>query len=308
MSSRRLAWFFTGLTALTYLLVVFGAVVRTKGAGLACPDWPLCFGQLVPAMDFGVILEWGHRALAGIVSLGLLTGIVATWRNKAALQAVRGLLVAAVVVLAVQIVLGGLTVLHLLAFWTVSSHLVVGNAFALTLGLIAARLWGLVRPERPRAPTTAAARLTIHVTAVALFAQLVLGGLVSSQFAGLVCPQWPACAGDQWFPTFSGLMGLHIAHRLTAYALVVGFALSALTTWGQDSLGAKARIAFGLVLAQVALGVANVLFHLPVEVTAGHSAGAALLILTTGLMLHDLYGRPLSPPVASTMQPSPERA
>ena len=69
-STRNLAIFATGLTAVTYVLLVFGSAVRVHGAGLACPDWPLCFGEVIPALDFQVFMEWGHRVLAGLVSLG----------------------------------------------------------------------------------------------------------------------------------------------------------------------------------------------------------------------------------------------
>lgn len=305
MPPRRVAWYFTALTAVTYVLVVFGAVVRTKGAGLSCPDWPLCFGELVPQMDFGVILEWGHRALAGGVSVGLLAGIGILW-SAGLLRRLRGFVLASVLILAVQIVLGGLTVLHLLAYWTVTSHLLAGNAFAFSLALLSARLWRDAAPAPREEPVSPALRALAHLVAVVLLAQLSLGGLVSARFAGLACPDWPTCVGGMWFPSFDGLIGLQLMHRLTAYTLAALYLALALSAQGVGTLTTKARIALGLVLVQIGLGVANVLFRLPVEVTAGHSAVAALLVLTTGLLLYDLYGRPSAP--QAEVHPVPETA
>ena len=57
------------LLGLTWALIVLGALVRAHAAGLACPDWPLCFGELVPRFDLKVAFEWGHRVTAGVVSL-----------------------------------------------------------------------------------------------------------------------------------------------------------------------------------------------------------------------------------------------
>ena len=64
-NARRLAGGLGLLAGVTYVLIVFGALVRAHGAGLACPDWPLCFGEWVPEFDFRIAFEWGHRALAG---------------------------------------------------------------------------------------------------------------------------------------------------------------------------------------------------------------------------------------------------
>lgn len=306
-STRPLAWYFTGLTFTTYCLVVFGAVVRAKGAGLACPDWPLCFGELVPQLDFGVVYEWGHRALASVVSLGLLIGTIWAAVRKPTRALVGRYLLACIGVLAVQIVLGGLTVLQLLASWTVTSHLLVGNAFAASMGLVAVTLWRGVDPApRPALGSPWIRPLLIGI-GVLLVAQMALGGLVASQHAGTACTEWPACVGSIWFPTWVGPVGLHVTHRLTAYALAALVGVLVVLTWNQDSLGRKARLAGIVVLAQVALGVANVLMHLPVEVTAGHSAGAACLCLLTALLIQDSWQRPRSDALPSP-QPVPEAA
>ena len=120
-----------------------------------------------------------------------------------------------------------------------------------------------------------------------------LGRLVSSQHAGLACVNWPACVGTLWFPTWEGLVGLHLLHRTTAYLVALSYVLVAVFAWDHDTLGKKSRIALALVFVQVAIGVANVLWQLPVEVTASHSAVAAMLCLTTGLMLQDFLQRPV---------------
>ncbi|MGH9885769.1 MAG: COX15/CtaA family protein, partial [bacterium] len=81
---------------------------------------------------------------------------------------------------------------------------------------------------------------------------------------------------------------LHVLHRLNAYAVAGTFALLAWRTRGSGRLGAIARDAFGLVLLQIAVGVANVLLHLPVEVTGAHSALATALALTTARLVREV--------------------
>ena len=287
---RKLAWSFAVLTAMTFVLVVFGAVVRAKGAGLACPDWPLCFGEVVPSLDFGVVLEFGHRALAGAISLvfATLSGI-ALYRKDTRAR-VGKFIVASGLILIVQIVLGGLTVLELLASWTVTSHLRCGNAFPLSLAVIAARLF---RTDRVPAAISPMVRAAAVIFAVLLFLQLMVGGLVSSNFAGLVCVEWPTCVGGQFFPTWEGPIGLHLMHRTLAYLLL---AAGAGLTWMalRGPLAGKSKLLLGLVVVQAGLGIANVLGRLPVEVTAAHSALACALVITTALLVEDALRRPLA--------------
>src|ERR1700743_1992190 len=65
------------LSICTLLLVVAGASVTSKGAGLSVPDWPLSYGQVMPEMTGGVFFEHGHRMVATMV--GFMTIILAIW-------------------------------------------------------------------------------------------------------------------------------------------------------------------------------------------------------------------------------------
>jgi heme A synthase len=80
-SARKIATGFLALVALTECLIVLGALVRAHEAGLACPDWPLCFGEFVPAFDLRVAFEWSHRLLAGSMSLCFAALAFAAWRS-----------------------------------------------------------------------------------------------------------------------------------------------------------------------------------------------------------------------------------
>lgn len=266
----RVAGAFHALAAVTFGLLVFGATVRVHGAGLACPDWPLCFGEVIPELNFQVFLEWGHRVFAGTISVGFV-GLGALVLSRPDLRGRAGAMCGvALVVLLTQIVLGGLTVLKLLASWSVTLHLVTGNLFLLSLLAIASAL-----APRPLAVSPGTTGLAKAVAAMWLL-QLALGGLVSSNYAGLACTEWPTCNGGVWFPAWSGIVGLQLAHRAGAYVL---FGLAAGLAWSaRGGAGARsASMVFAAVLAQVALGVTNVVLEMPVEIAVLHSALADLI-------------------------------
>ncbi len=268
---------FAGLAAAGLALIVLGSLVRAHGAGLACPDWPLCFGGLVPVFDFRIALEWGHRVFAGALSVGLAVGTLFALRRSALRSRIGGALALAWTLLAVQVGLGGLTVLLGLAPWTVVAHLVVGNLFTATLLWSARALGDAARGVERRPAATGRALVAVCVGLIAL--QIVLGGLVSSHYAGLACHSFPTCDGTSLAPTLAGPVGLHVIHRIGACALVAALALLAWRTRSAPGTSGLARTALGLALAQFAVGAANVLTALPVEVTALHSALAALLVL-----------------------------
>src|SRR6185369_14892553 len=77
MQSPWLHRYATLVAVCTLLLVIAGASVTSKEAGLSVPDWPLSYGQVIPQMTGGVLFETGHRMIATVV--GMLTIVLAVW-------------------------------------------------------------------------------------------------------------------------------------------------------------------------------------------------------------------------------------
>ena len=125
----RLLALSTHLVVALVALVTIGGATRVMEAGLACPDWPLCYGSVLPTaeMTVRVFLEWFHRLDAALVGLGLLLVATLSWTQRRHLPPAVPLLAAtALLLVAVQVALGALTVTQLLRFDIVTAHLATG--------------------------------------------------------------------------------------------------------------------------------------------------------------------------------------
>ena len=277
---RLVARLATITAALMYGLIVVGSVVRTTGSGLSCPDWPLCNGRLIPPFQINVFLEWFHRLIALGVGLLLFSTAMVVLAGREARARLGGLAALAVTLYFTQALLGALTVWKLLDPSIVSGHLAVGLLLFSTLLLIALVAGHEAREVVPAPAPRPRGLLPLYgATTLLAYAQSVLGGMVSTNHAGLACPDWPACNG-QWFPAMTGLVGLQVAHRWGAY-LLTGALVASTAVSGRvpdPRVRFLVRLAGALVLVQVALGVANVYMGLPVVISALHLANASLIL------------------------------
>jgi cytochrome c oxidase assembly protein subunit 15 len=289
--ARTLELMTSHLVVALVALVGIGGATRVMEAGLACPDWPLCYGVLLPSrqMNLQVFLEWFHRLDAFLVGMALLVLSALSLRFRAWLPhwlpwASGG----ALALVAVQGGLGALTVLRLLESSTVTAHLATALLLVLLLSAVHQKLSvalaqcdaGSVQPLPP---------LPLWWSGLAL----VAGGLVLAQcvLGGAMASQW---AADRCFSVGDGCRWL-LAHRLGAYpaALTVfGLALGSLALPRQRrGLRGFAAAAAVLVLAQVFLGVLALRLKLAVPaVTVSHQLVASLLVAVIGA----IGGRTLS--------------
>ena len=280
-SFRRFTPFTVTLTALTFALIVVGATTRAVGAGLSCPDWPLCNGKLIPTFEGGVFFEWFHRLIAGSVSMLFMGLVVWALVDRNLRARLWGVMTFAVGMLIVQIVLGGLTVLDLLKPYIVTLHLSTGSLLFGAFNLV---MWRTLAVSRSLSPAESQPRGLKPLGAFALgltYLQIVLGGLVASNYAAWACPDWPKCHG-MWLPPMVGLVGIHMTHRFIAYLVLI--VVTALAIVARKSPDLRIRVGAGiagvLVWLQVALGVLNVLNGIPVPLTAAHNGCGEALFAT----------------------------
>jgi cytochrome c oxidase assembly protein subunit 15 len=324
---RRLAFF---TACFTFVVIVVGAYVRLEDAGLGCPDWPGCYGQLlgVPqqeheiaratekfekAVDVGrARKEMFHRYLAGTLGVLILVLAVIAWCRRRTLSQSPFLATALLALVAFQAALGKWTVTMLLKPVIVSLHLLGGMA---TLGLL---VWLALR-QTPLQPVKPQPNFTLRAWAaialVTLILQIALGGWVSANYAALACPDFPTCNG-RWLPpmdfehafhlvrelgvtaagtplsqeSLNAIQWTHRAGALLALLVVGGVAVALLRIPALRPYGVAILI---LLVLQIALGVANVLLRLPLVLAVAHNGGAALLLGALVVLNFALSVKPL---------------
>ncbi len=259
--------------------VMLGSWTRINGAGMTCPDWPLCHGMLVPSLANGTVWEWTHRLFAFCVAPLVIAVMIAAWRVRDRSPFVSPALGAIGALFVVQCLLGAATV-HL-SNSPMSVVLHWGTAMAFIASLVAMMLFA----DESAASRSQAADVSLlgvlSGTALVAFVTMCIGAYVSSSGAGLACLSIPNCAGN--VVVYNEGQYVQMLHRIVAggtfLCAVVSFALA----WLRP-VSVRVRIAVSagllLVFVQVLLGLLNVALRLPMDLREAHAFNAALVFLS----------------------------
>lgn len=268
---------------LLFVVLVWGNLVAGMKAGLACPDWPLCHGKVLPPFRIDIYMEFFHRVLAAVAGAALIALSVSRFRAyRGGAKAVPAV---AVGLLLAEVGMGGAVVLLGLPAQLTTVHFIVG----LVLFLLA---YYMMAFDGASAPPAFSARgypaLFLGVGGL-VFLLAALGAYVRHAGAGLACADWPTCVSGLLPPVLSGPVLIQFSHRVLA-ALVL---LTVVALYAAAALDARlrrhrrpARALFLMIAAQVAIGGAVVLSGLYFLSTALHLAVAlAMLVLLTRMWI-----------------------
>ena len=310
---------------LIFIVVGLGAYTRLSHSGLGCPDWPGCYGFLTsPDSKTEVALanarfpenavesqkgwiEMIHRYVAGIALLLTLaifvSALKARMKGKQDTYFKHISLILGVIVL--QAAFGMWTVTLKLWPQVVTAHL-LGGFTTLSLYYL---LW---LRSKSNASQVIMARVPLKAKAAVSFVfmltivQVFLGGWMASNYAAFACPDLPLCQGEVWpnadyaqgfnlfqsiGPTYLGgllegeaRVAIHLMHRVGALVLMLAILAVGFYIFNKNKQLACRLVV--ILMLQVGLGVANVWFHIPVQIAVLHNIVAALLLLH---MLEVLY-------------------
>jgi cytochrome c oxidase assembly protein subunit 15 len=311
---------------LALIVVILGAYTRLGDAGLGCPDWPGCYGQLtVPDVADGTKIEgyerpleaakgWKemvHRYAASTLGLMILILFVLALRGKPKYYQSMALPSFTALFVMLQGAFGMWTVTLLVHPGIVTTHLIGGF---MTTALLAWMLLNQGRPSITYRHVLKRHKLLVLTTLAVLSLQIALGGWTSTNYAALSCgEEFPTCLGS-WWPTMDfvqalywgplgvdyeyGVLenparaGIQMMHRIGA--LITTLLIATLIYLFRDYTHLKSSLLLigGLLIVQVTLGILNVLLSIPMVVAVLHNAVALLLLLSLIALAHKIFRTP----------------
>jgi len=305
---------------LALIVVILGAYTRLADAGLGCPDWPGCYGQLlVPDVvsaeydrPLDVAKAWKemvHRYAASTLGLSIFViFLLAIFRRPETLPSVK-LPTTLLLLVGFQGALGMWTVTELVHPGIVTMHLLGG--FATTTLLFWLMLYERQTTKLDR-PVLGKHKTMLAVVTALLIFQIFLGGWTSTNYAALSCGDYfPTCLGEMWPDDMDfknayywGPLGIdyefgvlenqtrtaiQMAHRIGALVVTAAIITLSFALRNYQSLRKSVLIVLALLAAQVAFGIINVLMSLPIFSATMHNVVGLALLLSLVNLAHKMF-------------------
>jgi heme a synthase len=264
---------------LFFVLLIWGNLVAGMQAGLACPDWPLCQGKLLPPMQVDVWMEFLHRLLAALAAVSLV--LLAARRLKSYRGFQKAVPLAAVGLVAIEIVIGATVVLFGLPVQLTTVHFMI----ALAVFLLVIYMASCDGESRPALFSLSGYAGPLFCVMLLLFSQASLGAYLRHSASGLACPEFPTCQGELLPAIWDTPTTINITHRLLALGSFCTISLLYLASLLDKRLRGRHSQLFALaclVALQIGVGAATVKSGLSYPVTAVH------LALTLGIIAFSL--------------------
>ncbi len=280
--SRRLQLGFAVAVLVTQAAIaVTGAVVRVTGSGLGCPTWPECFpGSLVPVKhpELAAVHQWieyGNRMFTGIVGFVAVAAFALAWLARPRRRRYVWLAAAMPVGVVAQAVIGGVTVLMSLKWWTVSVHFLVSTVLVWLAVLLVHEVDEV--DERPAGPSA--------VRGLLLAQAAVLVGLLT---AGTMVTAAGPHAGDARTPrldvSVDTLAHLHAAFLFVFLGLLLAVGILLRVGGSSRPLRVRYAILVAVTLGQGTLGFVQYWTGVPEVLVSFHVLGAMLVVIATATL------------------------
>jgi heme a synthase len=268
-------------------IAVTGSIVRVTSSGLGCPTWPQCFpGSFTPVPHAEVprihqAVEFGNRMITFLVVITAILAVLAVTRARRRREVlVYAWLMPASTVL--QAVIGGITVLTGLLWWTVAVHLLA----SMVMVWLATLLYVKIGEPDDGIPTPLVPKPLQHLTllsALALSATLVTGTTVTGAgpHAGDKSPQRTVPRLEVEIIT---LVHAHSTFLFTYLSLLIGLGAGLLAVYAPRVIMRRLSVLIVLVIAQGLLGAVQFFTGVPAVLVALHVAGAAACTTATAAL------------------------
>ena len=313
----------------TFLLIIVGGLVTSKGAGMSVPDWPTTYGYnmfLFPYSRWvgGIFWEHSHRLIAsGVGLITLVLTVVTFWKDRRAW--VRGLAVLALVMVCVQGVIGGKRVTLSWDQLGIFHAALAQSFFGLLLIIAAVTGRGFLAGKWTGDAVAGSLRWLAVLAMILTYFQLGIAATIRHQHAPLAIRDFPAAYGtlipatdaaslakingerarDLIAPVSAGQIHLQLTHRAGAVALLLVVLLFCVRAVSITPLGHWLRgwslLWCGAVLLQILLGGMTIWFNKAADVATAHTALGALLTAFVILLTFRLFCAASSPsPIPAT--------